>query len=102
MAIATCYRLSRLIAWEEGPGGVFEALRARMGATEQGIDPETGQKTGQPATLLGRFAVCPYCWGIWLAWALSFMLWYPSPLGDNFLLIFGIAGLQAYLQGTSE
>lgn len=98
LAALACYRLSRLIAWEEGPGNAFGALRSSMGAGSEGIDPETGQ----PATLLGRLAGCPYCWGIWLAWALSFLFWYPSALGDNLLLVFGIAGAQAYMQGTSE
>lgn len=95
LAMLACYRLSRLLAWEEGPLGIFEALREWLGSEEQGHD-------GQPATLWGRLAICPYCWGVWLAGALSFPVLYPLPLTDAFLLAFGIAGAQAYLQGTSD
>lgn len=95
MAMLSCYRLSRMVAWEEGPFGIFEALRGVMGAGKTGED-------GQPGSLLGRLAICPYCWGIWIAWALSFLILYPSPLADAFLIGFGIAGAQAYMQGTSD
>lgn len=93
LAILTCYRLALLLGWEEGPMGIFKAMRARMGANEEGE---------QNDTLLSRFAVCPYCWGIWLAGLLSFAVAFPFPLTDLVLLIFGIAGAQAYLQGTSN
>lgn len=95
LAMLACYRLSRLLAWEEGPLGMFEALRGMMGAGATGLD-------GQPVTLLGRLAICPYCWGVWIAWALSFLVLYPSFPADAVLLTFGIAGAQAYLQGTSD
>lgn len=96
VAALAAYRLSRLLAFEEGPGGVFDVLRGAMGGKV--IDEETGQ----PATSLGRIAVCPYCWGVWVALVLSLLVLFPSWAGDFFLLVLGLAGAQAYLQGTSD
>lgn len=96
LAGLSCYRLSRLIAWEEGPLGIFSALQKALGGKD--IDEDTGQ----PRTALGRFITCPWCLGVWIALALYFLLTYPTIIGDAFLIIMGLAGLQAYLQGTSD
>lgn len=96
LAGLACYRLSRLLAWEEGPLGMFSAFQKALGGKD--IDEETGQ----PKTLLGRFITCPYCLGVWIALGLCFLLIYPTIMGDTFLIIMGLAGLQAYLQGTSD
>lgn len=92
----SCYRLSRLLAWEEGPFGIFSALQRALGGKD--IDEDTGQ----PKTLLGRFVGCPYCLGVWIALGLYFLLVYPTIMGDAFLIIMGLSGFQAYLQGTSD
>lgn len=96
LAGLSCYRLSRLIAREEGPFGVFSALQKALGGKD--IDEDTGQ----PRTLTGRFITCPYCLGVWIALLLRFSVSRPSILGDGALITLGLAGLQAYLQGTSD
>lgn len=91
----SCYRLSRLLAREEGPLGMFSTLQSALGGKD--IDEDTGE----PKTLLGRFVSCPYCLGVWIALGLYFLFIYPTIIGDAFLIIMGLAGLQAYLEGTS-
>lgn len=95
VAALAAYRLSRLLAWEEGPFGALAGIRRALGAEKLGED-------GQPATSLGRLAVCPYCWGVWVSLVFSLLVLFPSWAGDSFLLVFGLAGAQAYLQGTSD
>lgn len=94
-ALAT-YRLARLLAWDEGPAGLFASFRRALGGED--IDLETGQ----PATNLGRGVTCPHCLGVWIAALLSLLSLYPSRLGDVFLAVFGLAGAQSYLQGNSD
>lgn len=94
-ALAT-FRLARLLALEEGPEGVLKSLRRAAGGED--IDPETGQ----PRTNLGRGATCPHCLGIWTAILLALLSVFPTFLGDFFLIIFGLAGAQSYMQGTSD
>lgn len=89
----TCYRLSRLLAWEEGPFGALTWARV----TISGLPVRDQQDT-----LMGRFLTCPYCLGVWVALGLYFLLLYPTAIGDAFLIVAGLAGAQAYLQGTSD
>lgn len=94
-ALAT-YRLARLLTWDEGPAGLFVSFRRALGGEDIDLD------TGQPATNLGRGVTCPHCLGVWVALLLSLPALFPSSLGDFFLMVFGLAGAQSYLQGNSD
>ena len=96
VAALAAYRLARLLALDEGPGGIFEATRRVLGGED--IDPETLQAR----TNLGRGVTCPYCLGVWVALLLALLSFFPSFLGDFFLTVFGLAGAQTYLQESSD
>lgn len=87
------YRLSRLIAVDEGPFGIFDRLRAMAGAYDLGPD-------GQPVTVLGRGISCPHCVGIYAALLLWILILLPG--GHVILWILAIAGAQSFLWGLSE
>ena len=59
-----CYRLSQLIAIDEGPASMLLNLRARLGAYDRRAD-------GEAKTNLGRGISCPHCVGIWIALPLA-------------------------------
>lgn len=75
LATLATYRISRMIAMEDGPADVFSSIRSSI-----------GQKTW-----LGRGLHCVLCISFWLAWLVSFLL----PLSDYkeyILASLGIAG----------
>lgn len=88
----TCYRLSQLFAYDEGPASIFHRIRVQLGAYK--LD-----KQGRPETNLGRLISCPYCLGLWIALfeAIAF-----RPFPEFIIWWLGIAGLQAFLQGLSK
>lgn len=77
------YRVARLAALEEGPFGIFHAIREK-------IDPY--QKTW-----IGRGLNCPLCMGFWFSLipAIAFF-----SLDWVVLMWLSIAGAQTYLQET--
>lgn len=91
VASFTCYRLSELIAVDDGPGDILLTIRAKLG----GYDLD---ESGRPETSLGRAAICPYCVGIWIALGLATILF---PVGPMILVWWlAIAGGQAFLQNV--
>lgn len=89
VASFTCYRLSELIAVDDGPGDIFKKTRMILGAYNLNED-------GVPASSLGRAIICPYCIGIYFAAALALSQWGIS--WDTLLYWLAIAGGQAFLQ----
>jgi hypothetical protein len=89
------YRLARLLALEEGPAGIFEGIRARLGAYHYGED-------GLPSSNLGRLAVCPLCWGLWLSPLAVLAVYTPTLLGDIILIWLALAGAAVWLQRTEH
>ena len=92
--IGMTYRLSILLAVEEGPFSIFFWLRNRLGAY-------TYAENGEPETLAGRLSSCPLCVGIYIAFVAAivagWMRVYPLRI-DYFVIVWlGIAGIQAFL-----
>lgn len=85
LAALACYRLAQLVAIDDGPGDVFRRLRGRF-------------VVGFWAGLVH----CPYCLGVWWAVPFGVMALVPAPIGDMVLVILGLAGAQAYLQGPRD
>jgi len=70
------FRLSHLLAWEDGPFDMFSRLRGWL-------DIRWG---------LGKFITCQYCLSVWFAlgfWLLSFT----GRMGDSIALIFALSGV---------
>lgn len=105
LAAFATYRCASLIASEEGPyigwpkskqqTGIFQAIRARLGAYDYG-------ENSLPETALGRGISCPLCVGIYVCFALMFLVFLPSKLGDFFLAWMGVAGAQVFLENLTS
>lgn len=95
LAIFAAFRLARLVSFEEGPGGIFEALRVKAGAAEYGAD-------GLPTTNLARGIVCPHCVGVYAAALIALTVVRPSWAGDALLAWMGVAGGQSALEDAAE
>ena len=111
LAILTCYRLSRMLALDDGPLFVFKRVRywakdkqwheARKSHAiilhsdrDETIDDRHFGKWHN----LAEGITCPYCIGIWLSLPLLALLLWPTQGGDLFLLLMAISGGQAFLQ----
>lgn len=92
LAGLAAYRIAQLITIDEGPWAIFQRLRDWAGVSDR-------NQHGQPMTLRGRLFGCPYCIGLYVSFALAPLALWASLIGDLVLLAFGLAGLQAYLQG---
>lgn len=90
MAGLACYRLAQLVALDDGPFDLLLRLRGWAGAEDTPV--ETG---------LGRLLCCPYCLGVWFAMLCAALALWPTWWGDVILAVWGLAGVQAALQGAS-
>lgn len=95
LAIAAAFRLAQMVAYDEGPNGLFLQLRIRAGAYNLGAD-------GKPQTNLGRLVLCPYCIGVYTALLCVLVLQRPNRFTDVLLAWLGVAGLQAFMQGLID
>ena len=85
LAALAVYRLAQLVAIDDGPGDIFRRLRAHY-------------VTG----VMGGLVHCVYCVGIWASVIVGALVLWPFGLGDVALVILGIAGAQAWLQGPRD
>lgn len=91
LAAFAVYRLSQLVAEDEGPADLILKIRTWAGCYDRGED-------GRPRTSLGRLLECPYCLGVWFALAALAVVLVPTLIGDCLLAWWGLAGVQAYLE----
>lgn len=109
--ILSCYRLSRMIALDDGPGFVFKRIRywALDGSywemIRKGINPNVDaakeRHFGKWHNLAEGLS-CPYCVGVWLSIPLFFMFLYPTMMGDLFLILMSISAGQTFLQSLGK
>lgn len=111
LAIFTCYRLSRLIARDDGPFFIFKRIRywvadkAYFEAKEAGMlasfgdSPINDRHFGKWYSLTEGLE-CPYCLGVWFSIPLLFLVLNPTFYGDVFLILMTISGVQAFLWGV--
>lgn len=83
LGILASYRIARILAVEEGPFGVLDAIRNRL-------DPKQ-------ETWLGRGLNCPLCAGFWVSLAVSLVLLPWSDWRSLCLTWFAVAGGMAAL-----
>ena len=95
LAAFAVYRLSALVAFDDGPGDVFLKLRGAAGAYQYGED-------GRPARAVGRLVSCPHCLGVWFAAGCAALVVWRTSIGDAALLILGLAGAASWLQGRGS
>lgn len=93
IAALASYRLSMLIALEDGPFDVLFTIRQKLGAYRRHQDGSVNP------THIGKLLSCPYCIGIWVALVLALVL-FPITAVTG-LYWFAIAGCQVFLESLS-
>lgn len=87
LTILTCYRLAQLVTLDD----VFKRLRKSL---------NTKASLGNPIwKSVAELAHCPYCIGLWFAVPVAGLYQWDSIISTVILLVLGIAGGQAALQG---
>ena len=102
LSILTLFRLARLLAVDDGPLWVFARLRGWTDTQTVKAQGYIGLQT-IPAAVWGSLDEglrCPYCVGIWLAPLVGLLYARQGWLSDALLVIIGLAGGQALLQGV--
>ena len=93
LAALAVYRVSELVAYDDGPFGCIRRFRAWLANESTGID-------GLRETL-GDLVHCPYCLGIWFALVLMPLALWPTWGGDVALAALGLAGAQSVLSAVT-
>lgn len=112
LVILTCYRLAKMIADDDGPLFIFKRFRyvlkdeAYIEATKNGVwsnleNMPNDRWFGFWHNLSEGFS-CAYCVGVWVSLPLFYVLLYPTPLTDGFLILMSISGGQAFLQSLKK
>lgn len=108
LAIFTCYRLSRLIAKDDGPFFLFERVRHWLREKKFAEFDSSGWSIEFEDEFYGKWKslydglTCPYCVGVWLSIPLFFMFLYPTMTGDLFLILMSISAGQTFLQSLGK
>lgn len=111
LCMLCCYRLSRMIALDDGPGFIFKRIRYwakdkafyelvdvyNLEPTEQAWDRHFGKWHN-----LAEGLSCPYCVGVWLSIPLFLMFLYPTMISDLFLILMSISAGQIFLQSLGK
>jgi hypothetical protein len=94
------YRLSQLFSEDDGPGFIFKRLRAWTDRKAK-VQQDVGQPLGFWCNL-DEGLNCPFCIGIYIAVGCALLLLWGNYWADLFLLIFGLAGTQSFLQRITK
>jgi hypothetical protein len=100
LTILSVYRVAELFSVDDGPTGIFRRLRSFFGrkAADNGANNGDYNLWVQMTALIS----CPFCIGVWLSFMSVIFVAIPSLVGDLFLIGFGIAGAQTFLEQISS
>ena len=101
LAVLAIFRLSYMLAREDGPFGIFVRMRAYFGKAVV-VDIESRQGIYGPSWTLAELVNCPHCIGFYLSILFAFLIIFPSIVGNAVLLILGVAGTQSFLTHLIE
>lgn len=93
--IFAVYRLSQFLPYDDGPRFTFARIRDWAEKKKDSDDNEHGFWHG-----LDGLITCVFCQGVW--WSLVCGLLYYYQTGHLFLIIFGLAGMQTWLQNRKH
>ena len=91
-AALAVYRLSQLVALDDGPWDWLLRFRTWAGCYDRG-------ENGEPMTTWGKLFECPYCLAVWFALPVLILVLTASVVGDMLLAWWGLAGAQALMEG---
>ncbi len=90
LAVFATYRLTNLIVEENGPFRMFGLLR-------EWVTTKAVTVKREPWNSLHGLITCRLCAGVWVAAFCAALVMADGGIGNAFLLIFGLAGAQAFL-----
>ena len=116
LAILTTYRLSRMLALDDGPLFIFKRVRywikdkafyeayssGKLMFSMDDINGKIADRYFGKWHSLAEGITCPFCVGVWLSLPLLAMLVWPTYYGDLFLLLMAVSGGQAFLQSLNR
>jgi hypothetical protein len=92
LAALTVYRLSELVALDDGPFQFFARLRRWAGVHPDDLIREN----------LAELLHCPYCLGVWFGAVVVVLAVWPTWPGDLALGMLGLAGAQSVLSNLTN
>jgi hypothetical protein len=93
LVILSCYRIAQLFTIDSGPFDIFQIGRNKLGRMAAG---------SLLAKNFAELVSCPYCLGVWISLGLTPAVIFPNLFFDAIILIWGVAGGQALLQGITD
>lgn len=114
LAIFSIYRLSSLIASEEGPyfsflykdpeqAGIFKIIRKKLGAEDKIYEyDERGNQRVMIKTNLGRGISCPLCVGAYVSLLIIFLMSLSHVVTNFFIIWLGLWGAQVFLENLTS
>lgn len=92
LALAT-FRLSHMIAMEEGPWHIFERIHILLGAKSD----ITGQRWTAGQNVLAKLLSCPLCLSVWVGIVLA-VVFIRGPVLDVLLVAVAVSGASCALE----
>ena len=96
LASLAVYRLSQLVALDNGPGFMSARLRGFFGRRASKESNEMGVWHQ-----LAEFINCPFCLGVWFSLIITLAAFNVSNPVEFVLIWLGMAGVQAALEGRN-
>lgn len=108
------YRLSSLIASEEGPylsflykdpeqAGIFKWIRKKFGAYDYIYEyDDRGNQRIKIKTNKGRGISCPLCVGFYVTALMVFLMYYSNKFTSLIIVFLGIWGVQTFLENLTS
>ena len=94
LALAT-FRLSHMIAKEEGPWNIFGRLALVLGAEVQ--SDISGRKTWHGTNVLSKLVLCPLCLSVWVGLILT-VVFIRGPVLAVILVAFAVSGASVMIE----
>jgi hypothetical protein len=91
LAVLVCYRLSELVAVDDGPYRIFSRFRGRL--DDFGVVQDTLVYD------MAELVSCPYCLGVWFGLLCAVLVQFRI---DSVLVVIGIAGGQCVLRDLTR
>lgn len=98
LAMLACYRLSQLVAIDDGPLYIFKDLRLMLGKWAASRE---SKRIGWRHSL-AELLTCPFCLGVWFSVPLTAIILFPNAVFDAALIFLAVAGAQTFLQEHSK
>ena len=100
ITVLAIYRLSHLFSEDDGPGFIFKRLRAWTDWKAK-VQQDVGKPLGFWCNL-DEGINCLFCTGIYMTIGCTLLLLWGNYWADLFLLVFGLAGAQSFLQRIAK